>query len=198
MSPSEGPQIRRSLGELITELAALEPEGLTQMKKAGRLGISQARVSILERVRKKGTEELVALIMEGNLPAEALKFLPLDEPEVEKDWVARMRGASPEERSALVKEVKDLRTGISPPSLKELVARVTKEVRYQGAGPDDHLVGVVSGIGHVLGYYSFDAAMDETGQLQLAACEKLCKGRKAGQYHWIRNFFGSATRGRID
>ena len=177
-------------------LKELENSGLTQVEKAKRIGIAQARVSLLERIRTSGTPELKELIRLQGLPSDALKYLPLLDAYAEVDWVSQMISATPAQRTELVQDLRRLATGISPPPLKEIRTKVTLRARELSGHPDDHFAGVVAGIGYVLGMFDFDTAKDPTGRLQLNACEKLCQGRKPAQYHWARNFFSAVVASR--
>jgi len=184
---------RQDYWALMQRLGELEDSGLTQVEKAEELGVSQARVSIVERIRKTGTPELKVLIQNGDLPADALKYLPLADAYAEAEWAEQMRAATSDQRRTLVRQLKDRTVGISPPSLKAIMLAVAQARNSCVDEGDKHLLGLISGIGYALGYLDFESAQDMTGQLQLQACEKLCKGRKPGQYHWIRNFFSGVV-----
>lgn len=175
---------------LMEALKEKENSGMTQAQKAESLGIAQARVSILERIRTTGTPEIMALIKAGDLPADALKYLPMSDAEIEADWARRMTAATENERKALLKELKEEVAGVAAPSHKDVHGNIHYVMREVSSDNFEHDVGLVSGIGYMQGLYGFDAARDPSGRAQFDACKKLCQGRKPGQYRLIRNFFG--------
>ena len=188
--------------ELLQRLGEMKAGDLNQTQKGAMLGISQPMVSFLDRIRERidggDASELEDLIRSGKLPADALKYLPMSDTEAEADWAKSMAAATGDERKALLKELKAQVAGVRVPSDKDLRSNVHRIMRENSPDSFEHAVGLVSGIGYMQGLYGFDSAMDPTGRSQLNACQKLCSGRKPGQYHWIRNFFGSVASGSKD
>ena len=187
---------RQNYGKILDELEELAGTRLTQEEKAKTVGTNPTRVSQLGKILREGSDELIELARENLLTGDALKYLPLPDYkpyEDEADWVTSYREATEEERKSMVRKLKGMKTGIVPPTGRQLMIALSRTWTENEGSNRNHLLGIVSGVALGLGYFSLKVAMDRSGARQLEACERLCEGPKAGNFLWIRNIFAAAA-----
>lgn len=175
---------RRKLSEAkLAKVKRVRAKGGKQREaaKASGVKVSQATVSLAEKLEKDGAPSLKKALAAGDLPYDLVKLLPRLNKKRQAVWVRRLR-----EPYRLQMVVKEARYSKYSDQLKEL----TKEVRgiadpthkyvrnFLGLLPDQQLdgrflLGLAAGIGFCHGYFDQRVALDKTGEAQMNALGKL-------------------------
>ena len=161
----------------------MRERGDSQAKAASKKGIevSQASVSLAEKLRKEGAPSLQKAIEAGTLPYDLVKLLPRLTKKRQGVWVRRLVEAWKLENDADLRRFSDYRAlrrelvkevrGIAEPShkdVKDLLGLLPDQEL-----DDRYLLGLAAGIGFCYGYFDQEVVLDDTGEAQMSALGRL-------------------------